>query len=143
MSTRWSGIFPTGPGSLPILRIVRPCHILRGKVAPVTQISLAHRLLTMTRTKAVATMRTGPRSSPSGAHRGARRVPPLQAFSRTEKIIAFCRVLLAVATWAVVVVDPKQPSVHPELGYLVLTAYVLYSAVLFLLVRGEHLRQEH
>jgi signal transduction histidine kinase len=69
-------------------------------------------------------------------------VTPLEAFSRTEKIIAFCRVLLAIATLAVVVVDPKQPSSRWELAYLFLTAYVAYSGLLFLLVRGEHVHQD-
>jgi len=69
-------------------------------------------------------------------------VTPLEALSRTEKIIAFCRVLLATATLAVVVVDPKLPSSRSDLAYIILTAYVVYSGLLFLLVRGEHLRQE-
>jgi len=67
---------------------------------------------------------------------------PLEAFSRTEKIIAFCRVLLATATLAVVIVDPKQPSFRADLAYVVLNGYVAYSVVLFLLVRAELLRQE-
>jgi signal transduction histidine kinase len=75
-------------------------------------------------------------------HRGPRRTAPLEAFSRTEKIIAFCRVLLAVATIGVVIVDPKQPSFRADLAYVVLDGYVVYSFVLFLLVRGEYLRQE-
>jgi len=76
----------------------------------------------------------------SVAHRG--RAAPLEAFSRTEKIIAFCRVLLASATLAVIIVDPKQPSFRADLAYLILVAYVVYSAGLFVLVRGEYLRQE-
>jgi signal transduction histidine kinase len=74
--------------------------------------------------------------------RGPRRTSPLEVVSRTEKIIAFCRMILAVATFAVVVVDPKLPSVRSDLGYVVLVAYVVYSALLFLLVRREYLRQE-
>jgi signal transduction histidine kinase len=69
-------------------------------------------------------------------------VTPLEAFPRTETIIAFCRVLLATATLAVVIVDPKQPSVRADLAYIVLGAYVVYSGILFLLVRGEYLQQE-
>ncbi|HJQ83762.1 MAG TPA: GAF domain-containing sensor histidine kinase [Candidatus Binatia bacterium] len=76
------------------------------------------------------------------ANRGSRRTAPLEAFSRTEKIIAFCRVLLAVATLGVAIIDPKQPSFRPDLAYIVLYGYVAYSFVLFLLVRGEYLRQE-
>jgi signal transduction histidine kinase len=76
------------------------------------------------------------------AHRGPRRTPPLEAFSRTEKIIAFCRVLLAMATLVVVIVDPKQPSYRSDLAYIVLTGYVVYSVVLFLLVRAELLRHK-
>ena len=74
--------------------------------------------------------------------RGERPTAPLEAFSRTEKIIAFCRVLLAVATLAVVIVDPKQPSFGDDLAFVVLYGYVAYSGLLFLLVRGEYLRQE-
>jgi len=33
------------------------------------------------------------------------RLAPLEAFSRTEKIIAFCRMLLATSTLEVVLVD--------------------------------------
>ena len=75
-------------------------------------------------------------------HRGARRTPPLEAFSRTEKIIAFCRVLLAIATLLVVIIDPKQPSYRSDLAYIVLTGYVLYSVALFLLARAELLQHE-
>jgi signal transduction histidine kinase len=67
---------------------------------------------------------------------------PLEAFSKNEKIIAFCRVLLALATLAIVIVDPKQPSFAPVAGDAVLNAYLLYSVVLFILVRGEYVRQE-
>ncbi len=70
------------------------------------------------------------------------RPAPLEAFSRTEKIIAFCRVLLATATLAVVIIDPKQPSFRADLAYVLLTGYVGYSLLLFLLVRAELLRQE-
>ena len=65
---------------------------------------------------------------------------PLDAASQTEKIIAFCRVSLAATTLAIVVVDPMQPSYRPYLGYVVLGAYFVFSAVLFWLVRGEHVR---
>jgi signal transduction histidine kinase len=75
-------------------------------------------------------------------HRGAPRTAPLEPFSRTEKIIAFCRVLLAIATLIVVIVDPKQPSFRADLAFVVLYGYVGYSFLLFLLVRGEYLRQE-
>ncbi len=71
-----------------------------------------------------------------------RRTAPLEAFSRTEKIIAFCRVLLAIGTLAVVVVDPKQPSFLPTAGYVVLGSYLAYSLILFGLVRGEYVRQD-
>src|SRR5712691_11613344 len=87
-------------------------------------------------------MRSVPRFLPSARPRGVRRVAPLEAFSRTEKIIAFCRVLLALVTLAVVFVDPRQPSFRPEIAYPLLTAYVAYSAILFLLVRGDYLRQD-
>src|SRR5262245_42657900 len=71
-----------------------------------------------------------------------RRPVPHEAFSRTEKIIAFCRVLLASGTLAVVVVDPKQPSFLPEIGFVVLGSYLVFSIVLFGLVRGEFVRQD-
>jgi signal transduction histidine kinase len=71
-----------------------------------------------------------------------RRPVALEAFSRTEKIVAFCRVLLALATLAVVGLDPKQPSFLPDVGYLVLGGFLVYSLILFLLVRGEHVRQD-
>ncbi|HEY2386647.1 MAG TPA: histidine kinase [Candidatus Binatia bacterium] len=64
------------------------------------------------------------------------------AVSHTEKIIAFCRVLMAATTVAIAVVDPQQPSYEPEIGYCVLAAYFLSSALLFWLVRGEHVSQE-
>ena len=67
---------------------------------------------------------------------------PLEAFSRTEKIVAFCRVLLAIATMALVTLDPKQPSFLPNMGVPVLAGFVIYSLVLFALVRGEHVRQD-
>ena len=68
--------------------------------------------------------------------RGAR----LDAVSQTEKVIAFCRVLLAVTTLVVAIVDPMQPSYRPDIGFAVLGAYVAFSALLFWLVRGEHVR---
>jgi len=77
-------------------------------------------------------------STARGSHKGA----SLEAFSRTEKIIAFCRVLLALVTVAIVIVDPKQPSFAPDVAIVVLWSYLLYSVVLFTLVRGEHVRQE-
>jgi hypothetical protein len=39
------------------------------------------------------------------------------AVSHTEKIIAFCRLLMAATTVAIAVVDPQQPSYEPEIGY--------------------------
>ena len=74
--------------------------------------------------------------------RGGRRGAPLEAFSHTEKVIAFCRVLLAAAILAVAVVDPRQPSFSPDIGYVVLSVYLIYSGLLFLIVRGEYVRQD-
>jgi signal transduction histidine kinase len=74
--------------------------------------------------------------------RSLRRATPLEAFSRTEKVVAFCRVLLVLTTLAVVVVDPKQPSFWPEAGYLVLLAYLLFSLVMLVLVRNEWVPQD-
>jgi signal transduction histidine kinase len=66
----------------------------------------------------------------------------LDAISRTEKILAFCRVLLATACFTVVVADPKEPSLGPALANGVLGGYMMYSAFLFLLIRGEWVRQD-
>ena len=76
------------------------------------------------------------------ANRGFRRTPPLEAFSRTEKIIAFCRVLLAIAMLLAVIFDVRQPSFGRDLAYLLLDGYVVYGALLFTLVRGERLRPD-
>ena len=97
---------------------------------------MAHRLLFLWGASRAYLMRAVSRPIP-----GAHRVAPLEALSRTERIIAFCRVLLAIATLAVVIVDPKQPSLRADLAYLVLSGFVAYSIVLFLLVRGEYLQE--
>jgi signal transduction histidine kinase len=72
-------------------------------------------------------------------HLRAHRLAPLESFSRTERIIAFCRVLLATATLAVIIADPRQPSFKAPLAYLLLNAYIVYSGVVFLLVRQDYL----
>lgn len=72
-------------------------------------------------------------------HVGSHRLAPLESLSRTERIIAFCRVLLATATLAVVIADPRQPSFRADIAYLILNAYVIYSGLLFLLVRKGYL----
>jgi signal transduction histidine kinase len=72
--------------------------------------------------------------------RPARRGVSLEAISQTEKVVAFCRVLLAAATLVIAIVDPMQPSYRPDLGYVVLGGYFLFSVALFWLVRGEHVR---
>jgi signal transduction histidine kinase len=86
-------------------------------------------------------MRTAHRAFFPGL-RAPRRMAVLDAISRTEKILAFCRLLLAAACFTVVVADPKEPSLGPDLANAVLGAYVAYSALLFVLVRGEWIRQE-
>ena len=73
-------------------------------------------------------------------HLGAHRLAPLESLSRTERIIAFCRVLLATATLAVIIADPRQPSFRADLAYALLTAYIVYSGVVFFLVRKDYLR---
>src|SRR5262245_46862331 len=130
---------PPGRGSLPILRFVRNCDGIRGMAAFNTRKFVAQPLLPR---------HAGPRG-PLGMRplainrvRGGRRGAPLEAFSHTEKVIAFCRVLLAAAILAVAVVDPRQPSFSPDIGYVVLSLYLLYSGVLFLIVRGEYVRQD-
>jgi hypothetical protein len=67
---------------------------------------------------------------------GARRVAPLEAISRTEKVIAFCRVILATTTLAVVVADSRSPALGPHVANIVIGAYTAYSLLLFLLVRS-------
>lgn len=86
-------------------------------------------------------MRSALRANPFSP-RGARRAFPLEPYSRTEKVIAFCRALLATATFAVVVADAKEPSVGTELAVIVLLTYIVYSGLLFLVVRGEYIPQE-
>jgi len=63
----------------------------------------------------------------------------LGGISPTEKVISFCRVLLATATFAITVVDPKAP-LWPSFAYLSIGAYVVVSLLLFLLVRSEVVR---
>lgn len=72
-------------------------------------------------------------------HLGAHRLVPLESLSRTERIIAFCRVLLATATLAVIIADPRQPSFRADIAYLLLSAYLAYSGVVFFLVRKDYL----
>jgi signal transduction histidine kinase len=68
---------------------------------------------------------------------------PLRAFSRTEKVIAFCRILLLLAASSIILVDPKLPRspVGPYIG-LALILYGGFSVIVFALVRGERVRQE-
>jgi len=77
--------------------------------------------------------------SPPRPHLRAHRLAPLESFSRTERIIAFCRVLLATATLGVIIADPRLPSFNAPLAYLLLNAYIVYSGVVFLLVRQDYL----
>ena len=76
---------------------------------------------------------------PHRPHLRAHRLAPLESLSRTERIVAFCRVLLATATLAVIIADPRQPSFRADLAYLVLNAYIAYSGVVFFLVRKDYL----
>ncbi len=64
----------------------------------------------------------------------------IEAISDTEKAIAFCRVLLAAATLGIAAVDPKVPALWPVVTYSVLGGYLVFSVLLFLLVRGEVVR---
>jgi hypothetical protein len=50
----------------------------------------------------------------------------LGGISPTEKVIAFCRVLLATTTFAIMLVDPKAP-LWPVVAYPLLAAYVAVS----------------
>ena len=63
----------------------------------------------------------------------------LGGISPTEKVIAFCRVLLATATLAITIVDPKAP-LWPVVAFPLLGTYVAVSLLLFLLVRSEVVR---
>ena len=67
---------------------------------------------------------------------------PLDVISHTEKVIALCRVLLAATTLVVAIVDPVQPSYRPDIGFVVLGAYVAFSALLFWLVRNERVSED-
>jgi signal transduction histidine kinase len=100
---------------------------------------LAHQLLTH-REGLPARVRMAIAFFPSRL-RDRRRGAPLEAFSHNEKVIAFCRLSLAVTTLVLELVAPKQPP-WAHLAYGVLGAYVGYSALLFFLVRGEWVRQE-
>jgi len=69
---------------------------------------------------------------------------PLRAFSRTEKVIAFCRLLLLFAASTIMLVDPK--ALWSPLGpYIVITllAYGAFGIAVFVLVRSERVRQEN
>ena len=68
---------------------------------------------------------------------------PLRAFSRTEKVVAFCRMLLLLAASTIMLVDPK-PLWSPLGPYIVITllAYGAFSILVFALVRRERVRQE-
>lgn len=83
-----------------------------------------------------------PTTQVSDARPRAPRIP-LRAFSRTEKVIAFCRVLLLLAASCIMLVDPK-PLWSPLGPYVVITllAYGAFSLVVFALVRSERVRQE-
>jgi len=74
-------------------------------------------------------------------HYRKRRGASLDAISHTEKVIAFCRLLLAITTLVLEMVAAKPPP-WPNLAYAVLGGYVGFSALLFVLVRGERVRQE-
>jgi len=80
--------------------------------------------------------------APHHRPRMSRRGTPLEAFFRTEKVIAFCRILLAVGTLSVVLIDPKQPSLWPAAAYAVMGSYLGFAIVLFLLVRSELVGQK-
>lgn len=67
---------------------------------------------------------------------------PLEAFAQTENIIALSRLLLAVTTLLVLAVDPKPPPFQPQIAYLAIGSYAVFSAVLFLLVRRGYVHQE-
>jgi len=68
---------------------------------------------------------------------------PMRAFSRTEKVIAFCRILLLIAASSIILVDPRLP-LSPVGAYIGITliAYGAFSVVTFALVRRELVRQE-
>lgn len=57
---------------------------------------------------------------------------------RAERVIATSRVLLAVAAFAVILLDPRQPSAFETFLHPVLGAYIAYSAILlWLFSRGR------
>jgi len=72
--------------------------------------------------------------------RPRRRGPSLDFVAQTEHAVVFCRVLLAATTLAIAIVDPVQPSYLPGVGFAVLGGYLGFSAALFWMVRGQHVR---
>src|SRR4030095_1957849 len=108
--------------ALPFLRFVRACQTTVGIDARPLSPLVACELPTF-ESPIGSSMQSLALPPPSSERRAA----PLEAFSRTEKIIAFCRVLLALGTLAVVVVDPKQPAFLPPGGSAVPGAFLSLS----------------
>jgi len=61
---------------------------------------------------------------------------PDEAADRTEKVIAFSRLALAVFALCVVILDPRQPMYSSGALYFLLAAYILYSAALVVFIGG-------
>jgi signal transduction histidine kinase len=65
---------------------------------------------------------------------------PDESLDRTERVIALSRLALAVCALGIVLLDPRQPMYSSGLLYVLLGAYIVYSAILVLLLRGRALR---
>ncbi|PWU20935.1 MAG: hypothetical protein C5B48_11850 [Candidatus Rokuibacteriota bacterium] len=56
---------------------------------------------------------------------------------RSERLIALMRLVLASGALAVIWLDPTQPAKHWKVAYTAFVLYVLYSAVVFKMVRSR------
>jgi signal transduction histidine kinase len=65
---------------------------------------------------------------------------PDESLDRSERVIAISRLVLAIAAFAIIEIDPRQPSYTKPALYLVFVAYIAYSAVLFWLFSRSRLR---
>jgi len=65
---------------------------------------------------------------------------PDESLNRTERVIALSRLALAICALGIVLLDPRQPMYSSGALYLLLVAYIAYSAVLVALLRSRALR---
>ncbi len=65
---------------------------------------------------------------------------PDESLDRSERVIAISRLVLAVAAFAIIEIDPRQPTYTNPALYLVFAAYIAYSTVLLWLFSRGRLR---